>query len=239
MYVGCATDKGNYRPKNQDRVIAKKKYIQNHELAIACVCDGIGSLIYSEIASEMVTKGILNWIEGVARYYPLVMSKEELIEDLEVTIRELNDLVCEYKEETKIEVGCTMSLLCVVDKEYFTFHVGDSRIYYIQDRLIQLTQDEVILRQKNGKEKYYLINYIGKNEHICIKRGKGKVERDAVYMICSDGLYKHLSYEDVSNIYQINSDTAMEKISQSLIYLMMERGEKDNISCAILKAENK
>ena len=235
MNIGCATDKGNYRQKNQDRVIAKKKCIENHELAIACVCDGIGSLSYSEIASEMVTKGVLNWIDGVTRYYPSVMSTDELIEDLEVTIRELNDLVCEYKEENKIEVGCTMSLLCIVDKDYFIFHVGDSRIYCIQDRLIQLTQDEVVLRQKNRKEKNYLINYIGKEENLFIHKGKGKAEKGSVYMLCSDGLYKHLSYGDVSNIYQINGDTAIENIAQGLVYLMMERGEKDNISCVILK----
>ena len=105
----------------------------------------------------------------------------------------------------------------------------------MEDRLVQLTQDDVVHRQKNGREKNYLINYIGKSEQISISKGNGKTENGAVYIVCSDGLYKHLKYEDVSCLCQIDSDKGIEKISQSLIFLMMERGEKDNISCAVLK----
>ena len=235
MNLGCVTDKGNYRQKNQDRIFCNKKCVEGHSLGIACVCDGIGSMPFSEVASEMMIEGIADWLDGVVKYYPEIMNTEAMVEDLEITIRELNDLICEHKESKQIEIGCTMSLICVTDCEYFIFHVGDSRIYSVEDKLVQLTQDEIVVRQVNGREKSYLMNYIGKNKQLRLYRTKGNVTAGAVYVIGSDGLYKKMRYEDVMQLFRISSDEEAERISGKLIALMLARGEKDNISCAVLK----
>lgn len=237
LNLGCITDVGNYRNKNQDRIMCERRESGEHLLAVACVCDGIGSFEYSEIAAQMMIDGMGGWIKGVAKYYPDVMNTQALLEDLEVTIHELNELVCEYSESNQIKIGCTMSLILVVDREYYIFHVGDSRIYCLQNALIQLTQDEVVLKKVNDVEKTFLANYIGKDRALCISRRQGYVNEQDIFILGSDGLYKKLTVDDFMILKNANTDSQVVEICRELVRVAMSRDEKDNISCAVLKAE--
>lgn len=233
LKMGCVTEKGNFRSKNQDRIMCRQGEKDGHVLAVACVCDGIGSLSDSEIASQMMIDGMENWFDGVVQYFPDVINKEQLIEDLEFTICELNELIYDYRE---IKIGCTMSLIMIVDMEYWIFHVGDSCIYCLKDMLLKMTQDEVMLRNINGKEKLFLVNYIGRNKNLSINRQCGEINKEEIFILGTDGLFKKLSFEDVQNKFDtLNRDEEIERACRELIHLVIRRGEKDNISCAVLK----
>lgn len=234
--MGCITDKGNYRSKNQDRIMCRRELRENSVLAVACVCDGIGSFEESEIASEMMISGVSAWFDGVARYYPKVMSKDGLIEDLEITIQELNELVYEYREENHVDIGCTMSLILMIDFEYYILHVGDSKIYCLNDTFYKMTQDEVMLKQVNGKEKTLLVNYIGKSSSLCVNRQFGQAKRGNLFVLGSDGLFKKLNQEDVYSLSKcMKSDDDVEGLCRKLVALVLKRKETDNVSCAVLQ----
>lgn len=240
LNLGCVTEKGNYRSKNQDRIMCGRKVVGAHALAVACVCDGIGSFSESEIASQMIISGVANWFEGIVRYYPQVMGKDKLVEDLEFTLRELNELVYEHGAQKKVNIGCTMSLIFFIDWEYWIFHVGDSRIYYLRDMLFKMTQDEVVLKQVNGRDKTFLINFVGKDRRLSLNKQQGRAEPEDVFILGTDGLYKKLTYADVQGIFaHIQRDEEIETICYQLVRLMLERGERDNISCAVLKLTGK
>ena len=57
---------------------------------MGCVCDGIGSFAQSEIAAEMIRVGIERWFLGMEPLYPENIDEESLLDDLDMTIRELN-----------------------------------------------------------------------------------------------------------------------------------------------------
>jgi len=228
--VSGSTECGKYRSKNQDCLYFAKRNCENSDFAIACVCDGVGSFKNSEIASGMMVRGIANWFENIGRFYPAVMSKQAMLDDFEYTLQELNELVCEYEEK----IGCTMSVLILLDGEYFVFHVGDSRIYLIQDRLYQLTQDEVLLKQVNGVEKSYLMNSIGQNMRVSITKRRGTVKVGDTFILGTDGLCKCLQYEDVFNVpSRLWADQDLARISHAIIEQVYERGETDNVTCVI------
>lgn len=236
LSLGYITEKGDYRKKNQDRILCRQKSVENHLLAVACVCDGIGSMENSEIASQMMIQGISDWFDGIVKYYPHVLDEQQVIEDLEVTLQELNELVYEYRKTGGENIGCTMSLLLLIDWRYQIFHVGDSRIYRLRDRLLRLTQDETVRKQVNGKEKTLLANYIGKKRLLSNDRGQGVVESGDVFILGTDGLYKKLTYEDVCYLWKESyTEENLKKACCKLVTLVSERGERDNISCAILK----
>ena len=238
LRLGCLTDKGNHRSKNQDRIISRQCKIGNDILAITCVCDGIGSFKDSEIAADIVVRGIELWIEGIGKLYPKVMQPDELVEDLEFTIRELNEVVCDYRKEKHIDIGCTMSVLLLFNTKYYIFHVGDSRIYVVRDDLVPLTQDQVVVRAVNGKEKKLLANYIGKQEQLALCRLHGLVQEGDLFITCSDGLYKKMTYADVKDILQMSQrQQDLQKHCERLIKMVLERGEKDNISCSMIQIE--
>lgn len=230
--VAGISECGNFRSKNQDRLFYARRNCETSDFAIACVCDGIGSLKNSEIASEMMVKGIADWFENIWRFYPSVMDKQAMLDDLEYTLQELNEVVFEFEED----IGCTMSLLFLVDGEYFVFHVGDSRIYLVQDRLFQLTQDEVLLKQVNGVTKSYLMNSVGQNMRLSITKRRGFVNVGDTFILGSDGLYKRLQYEDVYDLQtRLWDERELEQRSRYLTEQMYDRGEKDNATCLILQ----
>lgn len=230
--IGCITDRGNYRTKNQDRIMCKREQKGDNVLAVACVCDGIGSFEMSEIASEMMIDGISAWFEGVVKYYPGVMNKDRLTDDLELTVQELNELIYEYRENHHVDIGCTMSLMLIMDSEYYILHVGDSKIYCLRDTFFKMTQDEVVLKLVDGKEKTLLANYIGKRSSLRMNRQYGTVHSGDLYMLGSDGLFKKLSQGDVRSEFG-NAD--VEEMCRRLVVMVLERGEKDNVSCGILQ----
>ena len=157
------------------------------------------------------------------------------MEDLEVTIRELNELVCCYRMDNGIDIGCTMSLMLLVEQNYHIFHVGDSRIYCVRDALYQITRDEVAMSEKNGKVKTRLANYIGKSKELWMNRLSGTVEEKDIYLLGSDGLFKQLVYEDIGCYSgRIKNDRKARKVCEELLETVLKRGERDNVSCILV-----
>ena len=236
-YIGCISDKGNYREKNQDRAVCHMTDRKGALLAVACVCDGIGSFARSEIASEMLTAGVSRWFEGMKAYYPDTMDEEMLVEDLDITVRELNELAYEYRREHGIDIGCTMSLLLLAGRNYHVFHVGDSRIYLVRDGMQQITRDEVVMKEAGGRVKPRLANYVGKDRELWMSRLTGTLEGKAAFLMGSDGLFKQLAYADVAEaIGRVKSSRHAGKACGRLLELVLERGERDNVSCILVCA---
>lgn len=234
------TDVGRYRSKNQDRVIYRHMYHGGRAVSIACVCDGIGSFPNSEIAAEMMTNGIDAWFEGVATCFPENINNNDLAADLEATVLELNELVNEYPEQYGEKIGCTMSMMLFIDSEYRLFHVGDSKIFCLGARYEQLTRDEVISKQVLGKEKSYLANYVGKNLTLEMQKLVGSAKRNELFILGSDGLFKKLNADDVELIGRcLDAGRDFNEICRMLINLVLERGEKDNVSCSIVQMTDK
>lgn len=235
IFTGCLTDKGNYRNKNQDRAICHMKKKGKSVLVVACVCDGIGSFEQSEISSEMVTAGITRWFHGVKDLFPDSIDEETLLEDLEVTIRELNELVCVYRQDKGIDIGCTMSAMLLVNQNYYVFHVGDSRICRVEESLCQITLDEVVMVESGGKMKTLLANFIGKCPELWVNKMSGTVEKKTMFLIGSDGLFKLLTVDDVKTAAgNLKSDRQTQKACEHFLNLVLERGERDNVSCILL-----
>ena len=235
VFSGCITDKGNYREKNQDRAVCHMQKSGQSVLAAACVCDGIGSFDKSEIAAEMMTSGITRWFYGIADYFFQNPDTAALLEDLEVTIRELNELVYTRRREEGIDIGCTMSLLLLVNSNYYVFHVGDSRIYCMHDTFYQITRDEVSMSESNGIVKSRLANYIGKSVDLWVNKIGGTAEEGDLFILGSDGLFKLLTYQDVDALSgHITNNRQAQKACEKLLQSVLERGERDNVSCVIL-----
>lgn len=236
MIAGCATDKGTVRLKNQDRVVCHTASLARGNYAAACICDGIGSYEYGEIAAEIVTRGVTLWFRGVEDGKLAALTQEELAEDFDVTLRELNELVCEQKERDKMDLGCTMSALLVINGQYYVFHVGDSRIYLVGDAVYQLTRDEVTYTEAHGAIKKKLANCIGKSKDLWMNRLSGTVSPGETFIMGSDGLFHQLEearmYEDTR---MISTDSQAQKLCRRWIEEVERLGERDNISCAILK----
>ena len=240
LISGCISETGNYRKKNQDRAVCCVHYDRKHTLALGCVCDGIGSFPTSEISAEMVISGITRWFKGIIPYCFKNIQEEDLLEDLEETLVEINELVYTYKEQKEINIGCTMSLMLVIDEKYYIFQVGDSRIYCLRNALQQITEDQVVYREEKGITKKKLANYFGRRKDLVLEKYVGDIQNEDIFVVATDGFYKRLRYDDIKDISQkMKNDKAALQCCERLVKLVLERGEKDNISCVLLRAAKK
>lgn len=233
LLSGCQSIKGNYREKNQDRALCMTTGSRDKIFAVACVCDGIGSFEMSELASKLVTDGVRNWFVNMENRYH-TLSQRDILDDMEETVYELNELVFEYQEEHHVTIGCTMSLMLVMNMKYFIFHVGDSRIYAVDDRMYQLTVDEVVQKKKDGRIKSYLSNYMGKTKKLWLNKGEGSIHAGNLYILGTDGLFKNLVYEDIVSLCtRVHSQKDIEELNNRIVQLVLTRGERDNVSCVL------
>ena len=237
-YAGCLSVKGNYREKNQDRACCLSSSKKGTLFAVGCVCDGIGSFSQSEIAAEMIRDGIERWFYGIVDLYPEKIDAETVLDDLDMTIRELNELIWTYRREKGIDIGCTMSILVLLDENYHVFHVGDSKILLIDDRVLQITKDEVSVVERDGKLKTLLANFMGKADELWMNQSNGNLSPGATFLVGSDGLFKRLREDILFETIRrknVQSDTEAEEVLKYLIRHVMEMGEKDNISGVLIR----
>lgn len=234
VFTGCLTDRGNFREKNQDRAVCFKRK-GSPLLAAACVCDGIGSFEKSEIASQMVADGFGRWFSGIEPLFPGRLGEEAVLEDLEMTIEELNELVWEYRKGSGTEIGCTMSALLLMNESYYVFHAGDSRICQLGDGLRQLTRDEVLMVEEGGRVKPLLANFVGRAETLWLNRLSGPLRPGDQFLVGSDGLFKRLDGREAASCAgRVGSDREAEKACRELVRFVLKRGERDNVSCILL-----
>ena len=141
-------------------------------------------------------------------------------------------------KENGIDIGCTMSLLVLLNEKYHVFHVGDSKILLIDDCVSQITKDEVSVVERDGKLKTLLANFMGKVEELWMNQSSGSLVPGETFLVGSDGLFKRLREDilfDVIRRKNVQSDTEAEDVLKYLIRNVMEMGEKDNISGVLVR----
>ena len=101
-----------------------------------------------ELASATVIREFSHWFDTE-------LQKELENPDMNVIgakwslmLRELNDKISEYSAQYGVNMGTTFTGVLYIDKKYVIVHVGDSRIYYIDSDMHQLTKDQTFVARE-------------------------------------------------------------------------------------------
>lgn len=236
---GCASDIGSVRKVNQDAVCCRLFNRRKESIALCAVCDGVGGLEHGEMASSLLVECMKEWFEELMSWLDFSKTDPEvLFSHLKDAAESWNEEVCRLSQSQNIKTGSTMSLLLLVQQRYYIVHVGDSRIYrYRKDTLEQLTVDDSVARLKDGQMKSYLNNYMGKQDQLWFQALAGDIEKEDIFMLCSDGLYHHLIQADIEMLRDKHWRKDINRFCVNMIQSMIERGEKDNISVCVVIAE--
>ena len=236
LHGGCATDVGNVREVNQDAIFFRSMEKAGQYFALGAVCDGIGSLAYSELAAERVIDAIAEWFDQVATWLDIERIEPDILfSHLKDAAEIWNGLVRELSAVGRFMTGTTMSVLMMIRTRYYIVHVGDSRICLYRDILQKLTEDETVVRMKDGRKRYVLSNYMGKKDALEFMVTEGTVMEGDMFLYGSDGLYHFLRQEDIREIYGLSLlEADLHAVCVRLIEIVKARGERDNISAGII-----
>lgn len=253
-YLGAAvSDTGISKKTNQDSVCLKIANTgKRGQIAMGVICDGMGGLEKGELASATVIRGFEEWFD---RQLPRKISNytwEDLAVDWERLIKANNYKIFEYGEKNKISLGTTVSAILIMEGIYMIVHVGDSRIYCISDSVRQLTEDQTFvareIRRGNMTEEQaardprrnVLTQCVGAMGIVTPDILRGKVEKNTVYMLCSDGFRHELTKNEMYEGFRFDHIRSLEEMTQNstqLIERVKSRNERDNISVALIKCE--
>ena len=231
------SDKGGFREINQDRIIFLNYEEEGVELpALAAICDGVGGSDHGEIAADMTAQILTEWYYGVIKWvgeHPV--EPEHLVTLLRDAIDVSNSEVRKYCETNGKKTASTMSVLLLYKDTYHILHVGDSRIYNL--RLLELlTEDEKAFKDNANGGKFYLTNYVGKEEEIQVRYYHGKIRKKDVFILSSDGFYNVFTRDDAKKLYMdILGSKDPSEICRDWVFTAKNRKTRDNVSLVYVR----
>lgn len=218
VYDGISLTNG--RAVNMDSLLLKSRTVAGTEVCLAAVCDGVGSLADGALSAQWAVQMLYNWLENLE-------DAEELGARLRDYVQTMNLAIRTKAQKQQAETACTLSCLLLWRQWYCLAHVGDSRIYlWEQGALRQLTQDQA----RRGR----LTQAMGHREHVTVFFQQGEQRGEQRFLLCSDGLYKRMEPETLGACMARLNRRSLQKTLRQLTEHVISRGERDNISAALL-----
>ncbi|MCW9013764.1 MAG: protein phosphatase 2C domain-containing protein, partial [Gammaproteobacteria bacterium] len=142
-------------------------------------------------------------------------------------------------------IGSTLASVLIYQKFCAYMWVGDSRIYRLRsNNLIQLSRDHsqveelidqgLLLREnaESHPDANVITRAIGADDSLYVDINVDEVKIDDTFLICSDGLSKHVNANEIEGI--LSHGSAIDMCTR-LIKLTLERGATDNVTVSIIK----
>ncbi|HSU40269.1 MAG TPA: protein phosphatase 2C domain-containing protein [Polyangiaceae bacterium] len=235
LYAGGDSDQGRVRPRNEDSLLMMP------ERSLFAIADGMGGHRGGEIASSIAIDTLrdaffrstfdarLHVENDVPRrakeLATAVQMSNECVRSMAMADRELSDM------------GTTLvaARFSPNKQRLYIGHVGDSRCYRLRRGVFrQLTTDHTMasLGMKGPRSKD-LYQAVGVSPDLTIDMIVDKPQDDDVYLLCSDGLSKMMSDDEVRDVLVEHQD--LESALYTLIEIANDRGGKDNVTVIIVK----
>lgn len=212
---------------------------------IMLVADGVGGRAAGADASQLAVETITNYVSSTLRCYHAAGSanESEFEEALRTAAISAHAAVkAEAATATDHDgMATTLTLCIVIWPLVYVVQVGDSRCYrFLNGKLRQVTRDQTMAqalvdqgvlpadKAANTPFSNVLVSAIG-GEAATPEVSRFDIrDRNSVVLLCSDGLTKHVSDDEIAT--QIGAMTSSEQLCRSLLDLAMERGGSDNIT---------
>lgn len=231
-YATAKTDTGTRKNVNQDALMVQNQITGIGNLCICVICDGMGGLSSGEIASTCVIDELIEWFNYRAN---VLHDFNKITFELCMELERISKKINLYGRENDIEIGTTASVLLMCEKQYAILHIGDTRIYEISTniftKLKRLTMDQSI-------NNYMLTQALGMNDAIKPQIVRGRLRKNNIYILCSDGFRNKNSDRDFRLGFcsrKIRNMGILEETIEKYIKRARDLGEIDDISVIGIK----
>lgn len=246
--VAGKSDVGKIRTNNEDNFGYDRRF------GIYVVCDGMGGAAAGEVASKLGVDTVLDYYRqaGKSGQFQAFGTQDPAASPrssaLSSAIQLANHVIftASQRQSSQAGMGATIVVVSVQDALVSIGHVGDSRIYLIRSGAIQqLTDDHSLVMEQVRRglislEDAQKVDY----QNIVIKAlgAEDKVEPDLddmlamegdVLLLCSDGLNRHVTDEQMLRIVGKNADLA--DAATALIEAAKSDGGTDNVTVLLLR----
>ena len=211
------TDKWIGKRKIQEDSTELIKFSKYEVLGL--IADGMGGYHDGKLAGQF----------AVDRFVDLYLSSDFKIEDM---IKKINQEILSYSENIGIEnkIGTTFLAGEILYNRLNFFSVGDSSLFLFRKNKLERLN-------KHQEKRGYLTNYLGYSNFGDIEKGEVLLGKNDIILMCSDGLDKFMSFEEIENILKRSKNKSSKKIVRKLMDDLMGKksGKQDNVSIIVIK----
>ena len=240
MKTFSITDVGMVRQVNQDYVYTTDNPIGTLP-NLFVVADGMGGHKAGDYASKYT-------VEVMKR--ELAQSEEKDVEKALVSaIEKANrEIIKKASEDEHLKgMGTTVVAATIVDHMMYFANVGDSRLYLINNGIVQLTKDHSLVEEmvrlggikpeeaKHHPDKNIITRAIGAKEEVEADFYEHRLKKGDKIVMCTDGLTNMVEDEEIFHIVQGARDVV--EAAETLIASAKENGGTDNIGVILIDPE--
>lgn len=251
-YIATAdTDVGIVKKTNQDSLLIKQAVYDkdNKQVLLAVVCDGMGGLAKGELASATVIREFSRWFDEELPFELQHLNLEVIGGKWTHMLKQLNAKISQYGLNLGANLGTTFTGMLFAEGKYLIVHVGDTRAYYVNNGLKQLTIDQSFVEREVRRgnmtpeqarvdsRRNLLLQCVGASKDVEPEVIVGETQQ-GVYLLCSDGFRHQVSPQEMAQYFDARAlahKQAMHNNAKHVIDLVKSRGERDNISVLLVK----
>jgi len=229
--IGQYSDKG-IKPENQDfyGVVTPKEPQLSNKGIIAAIADGVSSSESGKQASEACVTGLLSDYLSTPDSWTVKTSGQKILSALNSWLYGKGH----HMESGKPNMVTTLSAIVFKSTTAYLFHIGDSRIYKLQDNSLEcLTNDH---RVWVSNEKNYLNRAMGIDIHLDIDYRSIDLDAGDIFVLTTDGIHDYLDDKKIAAIL-LNNLNDLEQCSQQIASTALSNGSQDNVTCQIIRID--
>lgn len=229
----ATTDIGTVREVNEDN------FLDAPQVGMWCVADGMGGHEKGDVASRM----IIEYLDCLTTPELFPLTPEQISERL----LSVNDRLVEMAQDLPRSsvIGSTVAVLVFDEQNAHCIWAGDSRIYRLRgNEFTQLTKDhsqveemvESGLITAEEAESHPAANVItravGANEILELDVISHPLQKDDIFLLCSDGLNKVMNDSDIADLLRI---CPLDTTPDTLIKTALDRQARDNVTVVTVR----
>jgi len=213
---------------------------------LAMVADGVGGGPRGEAASQLALSAITQYVTNSAEcYYTRDARDESFLRNLEDGARSVHaDVLAKAEQDRELKgMATTLTLGVFVWPRVYILQVGDSRCYLYRDgKLTQISRDQTmaqelidqgaLTRTEAGRTPWanVLSSSIGGGQNAPVVT-RVTNEWGSVWLMCSDGLTKHVSDEQIAT--RLRDMTSAKQACEALVQDALDGGGTDNVTVIV------
>jgi serine/threonine protein phosphatase PrpC len=229
----AASHVGKVRKVNEDACLDRC------DIGMWVVADGMGGHNAGDLASQSIIAEL--------RHVLAPDKLSTMIDDIEDRLLEVNAHLRQIsaQQHNYNTIGSTVVVLVIYGYHSICLWAGDSRVYRLRSGVLkQMTRDhsqvEELIQQgllrhdqaENHPQANVITRAVGADDQLLLDIDIEDAFPDDTYLLCSDGLYKHLSPDDIAIIL---GRMEPKSAANRLIDLANERGGTDNITAVVVR----
>ncbi len=236
---GSISDRGlsEKRPQNED------SFLEMTDLGIYAVADGVGGAQAGDVASQMA-------VEILSEAFANRTESDDAEDVMRAAIEQANRSIYQMALELpQLSSMATTLVALQINANIATFgHVGDSRLYRVDrdGNLYRETNDHSMVAEEvragrmteeeaeTHPSRNIISRALGAEPTVEIDLKTMMIEPGTAFLICSDGITRHVSDEEIKGVLTFGGDPI--EICEYLKKLCFERGAEDNLTAVVVKA---